>query len=86
MGLAYCAVCALLWSATAWRALLSIAPDRGQSGVRPPHSKEVPICTVLGGGAVDAGETFTRDRPAPFNHFAGYDELLDAFLRGQGIH
>src|ERR1041385_7674039 len=28
----------------------------------------------LGGGAVDSGEAFTRNCPATFDHFTGYDE------------
>ena len=40
----------------------------------------------LGGGAVDSGEALTRNGPATFDHFAGYDEFFNAFLRRKGIH
>src|SRR3954447_22690427 len=40
----------------------------------------------LGGGAVDSGETFTRNGAATLDHFTGYDEFFDSFLRRQGVH
>src|SRR4026209_754257 len=40
----------------------------------------------LGGGAVDSSEAFTWNSAATFDHFAGYDEFFDAFLRRKGVH
>ena len=41
---------------------------------------------TLRGGAVDSGKTLTGNRAPAFNHFAGYDEFFDPFLRRKGIH
>ena len=44
------------------------------------------MATFLRCGAVDSGEAFTRNGSATFDHFAGYDEFFDSFLRRKGVH
>src|SRR6185436_13389460 len=40
----------------------------------------------LRGGAVNAGEAFSRHGAAALDHLTGDDELFDALLRRQGVH